>query len=250
MSCARFATLTSCAYFFGSTISSGTSPRSSNIGSRSGFSGLIALLALLPWTALLWPVAEEGLRLWREKSWTNSPGFFFACWAVVPVVFFSLSQSKLPGYILPAIPPLALVCAIALARTISEDGLRIRMVLMAFGATWLAICVAAVFSSPRGMGPHGLEYVNFGRLAMSPGLFGGLMALAVSAVLIVAALRARPATAILLCALLVAAAVEIASLKILPPLDPLYSARPHAEFMRNDQHPDRIFTYHLSRGWT
>jgi 4-amino-4-deoxy-L-arabinose transferase-like glycosyltransferase len=212
--------------------------------------GPIVLLALLPWTVLLWPVAQEGLHLWREKTWTSSPGFFFGCWAVWPVVFFSFSQSKLPGYILPAIPPLALVCGVALARTISENGFRIRLLLTAVGATWLVISVAAFFSSPRGMQLHGLEYVNFGRLAMSPGLFGGLIALAVAAVLIIAALRARPATAILLCAMLVAGAAEIANLKILPPLDPFYSARPHAEFMRNDQHPDRIFTYRVSRSWT
>jgi 4-amino-4-deoxy-L-arabinose transferase-like glycosyltransferase len=209
----------------------------------------IALLALLPWTVLLWPAAAEGLRLRREKSWSGSPGFFFACWAAWPIIFFSFSQSKLPGYVLPAIPPMALVCAIALARTMSENGLRIRVLLLAIGLTWLGICIAAVFAGPRGMQAHGLEYVSFGRLAMSPGLFGGMIAMPIAAILIVAAFRARPATAILLCAILVAAAVEIASLKILPSLDPALSARTHAEFMRNDQHPDRIFTYQLHRDW-
>lgn len=34
-----------------------------------------------------------------------------AWWALTPVVFFSLSRSKLPGYILPSIPPLALLLA-------------------------------------------------------------------------------------------------------------------------------------------
>ncbi len=209
----------------------------------------IVLLALLPWTVLLWPVLQEGLRLPREKSWAGSPGFFFACWAVWPIVFFSFSQSKLPGYILPAIPALALVSAVALARVISENGLRSRVLMMAIGGTWLVICLAAVLSSFRAKEPRGLEYVDFGRLVMAPGLFGGLIALAVAAVLVVAAFRARPATAILLCAVLAAAAVEIASLKILPALDPALSARPHAEFMRNDQHPDRIFTYQLRRDW-
>jgi hypothetical protein len=127
--------------------------------------------------------------------------------------------------------------------------LRIRVLLMAIGATWLVISVAAVISGSRSMQPQGSAYVGLGRLAMSPGLFGALTALAVAGVLLVAALRARPGTAILLCAVLVAVAVEIANLKILPPLDPALSARPHAEFMRNDQHPDRIFTYELRRDW-
>jgi 4-amino-4-deoxy-L-arabinose transferase-like glycosyltransferase len=209
----------------------------------------IALLALLPWTVLLWPAAQEGLRLRREKTWPRSPGFFFACWGVWPIVFFSFSQSKLPGYILPAMPPIALLCAIALARRISENGWRIRVLLMAVGATWLVIAITALVSASRGTQPHSLGYVDVGRLAMSPGVFGALLALAVAAVLIVAALRARPVTAILLCLVLVAVAVEIANLEILPSLDPALSARQHAEFMRNDQHPDRIFTYELRRDW-
>src|SRR6185437_6264864 len=77
----------------------------------------ITLLALLPWTVLLWPAASKGLDLLRAKSgnpkaWRCSPGLFFACWAVFPIIFFSFSQSKLPSYILPAIPAIALLCAI------------------------------------------------------------------------------------------------------------------------------------------
>ena len=209
----------------------------------------VVLLALVPWTVLLWPALREGLRLQREKSWAGSPGFFFACWAVWPVVFFSFSQSKLPGYILPAIPPLALVCAAALFRAFAEHESRTRWLSLAIDATWLVIGAAAFITSARAKAPQALGYVDFGRLAVAPGLFGGFIALAVAAILIVAAFRARPPATILLCAVLTAAAVEVASLKILPALDPALSARPHAEFMRNDQHPDRIFTYQLRRDW-
>jgi hypothetical protein len=34
---------------------------------------------------------------------------FLVIWALVPIVFFSFSESKLPGYILPAIPPLTIL---------------------------------------------------------------------------------------------------------------------------------------------
>jgi 4-amino-4-deoxy-L-arabinose transferase-like glycosyltransferase len=30
-------------------------------------------------------------------------------WALIPIVFFSFSKSKLPGYILPSIPPIAIL---------------------------------------------------------------------------------------------------------------------------------------------
>ena len=105
--------------------------------------GPILLLALLPWTVMLWPLVQDGLRLGREKSWTDSPGFFFACWAIVPVLFFSFSQSKLPGYILPSIPPLALLCAVRLARTIRGDSAHgsasIAVIGTAMGFTWIAL---------------------------------------------------------------------------------------------------------------
>jgi hypothetical protein len=43
----------------------------------------------------------------------NRPGDafpeFLVLWALIPIVFFSFSQSKLPGYILPSIPPIAIL---------------------------------------------------------------------------------------------------------------------------------------------
>jgi hypothetical protein len=44
--------------------------------------------------------------------------------------------------------------------------------------------------------------------------------------------------------------VLVTSLAILPRLDPFISARWHAQLLRNDRHPDRIFTYHLPRSWS
>ena len=71
--------------------------------------GPILLLALLPWTpAFAWVVVARGMRALREK--TLSPNATFVCsWMAFCLVFFSISRSKLPGYILPAIPPAALL---------------------------------------------------------------------------------------------------------------------------------------------
>jgi 4-amino-4-deoxy-L-arabinose transferase-like glycosyltransferase len=72
---------------------------------------IMALLAL-PWTAFL----AGGLASVRELSWhaEEAPSklrvLAFA-WLVVPVLFFSLSGSKLPGYVLPALPGAALLAA-------------------------------------------------------------------------------------------------------------------------------------------
>jgi 4-amino-4-deoxy-L-arabinose transferase-like glycosyltransferase len=84
---------------------------------------VVMLLALMPWTVLaaralidgiLTSVAEWRLRHARVgKCPPTRPGDafpeFLVIWAFIPVLFFSLSRSKLPGYILPAIPPITIL---------------------------------------------------------------------------------------------------------------------------------------------
>ncbi|MGC1373761.1 MAG: glycosyltransferase family 39 protein [Candidatus Sulfotelmatobacter sp.] len=52
----------------------------------------------------------------EEKSEAIEPRFgpFACCWLIVPIIFFSASASKLPGYILPAIPGAGLLVAVYL----------------------------------------------------------------------------------------------------------------------------------------
>lgn len=73
------------------------------------FYGPVLLVAFLPWSALLlWSSGQGAIRLWRTK-WAKESTWFLITWAGFCLVFFSISQSKLPGYILPALPPLALL---------------------------------------------------------------------------------------------------------------------------------------------
>jgi 4-amino-4-deoxy-L-arabinose transferase-like glycosyltransferase len=209
------------------------------------FFGPITLLAILPWTVLLWPVGQEGLRLWRDKSWADSPGFFFACWAVFPVLFFSFSQSKLPGYILPAVPALALLCAVALSRIVAlhADAQRasISRVAVALACTWLLLGITAAIWTHRLPPP---ERDAIGRSIS----IAAILAIGSGLGLLFFALRRR-AMLIGLSLLFVTLLVEVAGLGILPGLDPFISARWHARLLQNDRHADRVFTYHLSRSW-
>src|SRR5216683_3545930 len=69
----------------------------------------VLLVAFLPWIALfLWSVAEGTAKLWRARS-TSASTWLFLCWAGFCLLFFSVSQSKLPGYILPAFPAIGLL---------------------------------------------------------------------------------------------------------------------------------------------
>jgi 4-amino-4-deoxy-L-arabinose transferase-like glycosyltransferase len=75
----------------------------------------VFLLAVMPWTVALIVVVWERFRLiWVERrraflGTENSWALFLLIWMLVPVLFFSASQSKLPGYILPAVPAGALL---------------------------------------------------------------------------------------------------------------------------------------------
>jgi 4-amino-4-deoxy-L-arabinose transferase-like glycosyltransferase len=205
------------------------------------FLGAMTLLALLPWTVLMIPAAQEGLQLWREKSWRESPGFFVACWAVFPIVFFTFSESKLPGYILPAIPPLAFLLAVTCKRFANPHSASYSWITTALALTWAATGFSPRFLNHR-LPPGAQDAVGQTILLCA--------ALAVASALIIKALRLLDRRgALLLSALLVAVLVEIAGARILPELDPYISARPHAQLLLNDRRPERIFTYRLNRSW-
>ncbi len=60
---------------------------------------------LLPWTPLLATLRWESVVGGPRRR-------FLACWALGPLVFFSLAVNKLPAYVLPALPPLAILVAL------------------------------------------------------------------------------------------------------------------------------------------
>ncbi len=71
----------------------------------------IILLAFLPWTgALIWTLTV-GVRRLSQTRRLSAFTCFLLCWAGFCVVFFTISRSKLPGYILPAVPAIGLLLA-------------------------------------------------------------------------------------------------------------------------------------------
>ncbi len=204
----------------------------------------IVLLAVLPWTILLWPAAQEGRRLWREKSWHDSPGLFFACWAIFPILFFSFSQSKLPGYILPSVPPLVLLSAVALARlsaTPGTGGDPFKFASAGLSFTWLVLGTGAL------VWMHRLPVYEHDALRNS--LSAAAIVALVGSVAIGFWAFCRNRGFLTVSLIVVALLVGIAGVAILPRLDPFVSARWHAQLLQNDRHPDRVFTYRLPRSW-
>lgn len=83
----------------------------------------ILLIALMPWTVLSFRALVDALQVsiaeWKVRHKPQhylghlraGDAFpeFLVLWALFPIFFFSLSGSKLPGYILPSIPPLTIL---------------------------------------------------------------------------------------------------------------------------------------------
>ncbi len=96
----------------------------------------VILLSLMPWTLIsitaLASAVRESFAEWRaRRAKHHYMGFqragdafpeFLVLWAVLPILFFSFSDSKLPGYILPSVPPLTILTGDYLNRT-RERGL-------------------------------------------------------------------------------------------------------------------------------
>ncbi len=78
----------------------------------------VTLGLFFPWSAWLLIVLPRPIaavfRRWRE--WDPAI-LFLLVWVLVPLVFFSMSNSKLPGYALPVLPPLALLLGVAFSKT-------------------------------------------------------------------------------------------------------------------------------------
>jgi 4-amino-4-deoxy-L-arabinose transferase-like glycosyltransferase len=97
---------------------------------------VVLLVGLMPWTviairALLdsievsiaeWKVRHNPRRYLGHTRAGDAFPEFLVLWALFPMVFFSFSGSKLPGYILPSIPPLTILTADYLNR-IRREGL-------------------------------------------------------------------------------------------------------------------------------
>lgn len=75
---------------------------------------VVVAAGFFPWSMLL-PLAIADM--WRKKN--QDPSRFLTLWAVLPFIFFSLSKSQLPQYILPIFPSLALVSGRVLAERLA-----------------------------------------------------------------------------------------------------------------------------------
>ncbi len=127
----------------------------------------VLVIGLMPWTVIAiralvdsidvsiaeWKVRHNPQRYLGHSRAGDAFPEFLVLWTLFPIVFFSFSGSKLPGYILPSIPPIAILAADYLNR-IRRCGLP-RWLLWSHAA----ICAILVFV--LAIAPQHMKYETF-----------------------------------------------------------------------------------------
>ncbi|WP_283149323.1 glycosyltransferase family 39 protein [Silvimonas soli] len=105
----------------------------------------ILIAGMIPWTSFLPQALKTGWQ--KETSQRFQTNRFLLIWAVFIFAFFSKSDSKLPSYILPIFPALAMLAAQVLDR-VSAKALRWHL-------GWLVIAGIALIIGAQIFGMHG-----------------------------------------------------------------------------------------------
>jgi len=79
------------------------------------------IAAIVKWVADVFQHRDSEKESTELAPSTRQLCCFALAWLVVPLLFFSFSGSKLPGYIMPAVPPAIVIAGILLARLITKN---------------------------------------------------------------------------------------------------------------------------------
>lgn len=206
----------------------------------------VIFLALIPWTIFAVQAGIESLRIWRHEGKAAVIGeealnMFLLVWLVTPVLFFSISKSKLPGYIMPAVPAGTLLVAEYIRRHIIED----------LRPSWLVIVLHSLVAAAPMVPALMIQYILVQhRLLAGPALWISCLATFVIAIVMVFTLRSPLGLRMLRLVtlvpviLVVAAVLRIGGRK----LDESLSARPlSSEINRVEQGLLQAAVFHVPR---
>lgn len=201
----------------------------------------VLLLAVFPFVFFLPATIKDAIASWGPAG-TRPTTLFFACWALFTVIFFSLSKSKLPGYILPAVPAMMLLVARSLNRLLDEGKKSSRWMFLITGMVFVLIGLALERTSGRIPAMQCVSPICGITRIWLVAVIGGLVIAILGGI---GALRFSFLAMVLTPLLLV---VEID--RFLPNLDPGVSARVPASDVKNvwpEFSPQQAATWQLDR---
>ena len=214
---------------------------------------VVLILGLMPWTAIAFRALVDAIQIsiaeWKVRH--NPQRYlghtragdafpeFLVLWALFPIVFFSFSGSKLPGYILPSIPPLAILTGDYLFR-IRRAGMQSWLLYLHAGLTGLVTFVLLLCP----------QYMVYQRIVPAAKTFAWTAVLGVLAALLIVFVVRRYGVRHVRTATLIPLAGLLFFLLGLngPLLDLNYSARPLArEIQKAAPDVQVVAVYHVRR---
>jgi 4-amino-4-deoxy-L-arabinose transferase-like glycosyltransferase len=212
----------------------------------------VFLLAMMPWSiVLVLAIAERARLIWSEgKQAFSSPEdswqLFLHIWMLVPILFFSGSQSKLPGYILPAVPAGALLVGeyLAARRDEARPGEEKKLSPL-FAAAHGVLCGLLIFAAVSAASIAINHHLLWGTGTYVAAAIAAVFGIGIAAVMLSRAglrLLSRVTT------FAVVISVFLIIWRAAPVIDATQSARPIAESIQAfSREPVPIALYHINR---
>jgi 4-amino-4-deoxy-L-arabinose transferase-like glycosyltransferase len=200
----------------------------------------ILLIALFPWVGMSISAVSYVFRKklgMRPDIWS----IYLLTWIFLPLAFFSISKSKLPGYILPAILPFALLTAISLSKALSTPKVPLP-------SGYAVLALTPVLTAATASATIYLEHASF--LPSKFPLVLAIIALATGNACLVFAFTGRKVLLLASGVICLVMLVEATAISALPSVDIFVSPRRVAQIVH--EHPQStgtIVTFRLKRGW-
>lgn len=217
-------------------------PAASRPGPWYYFIGIV-LAGMIPWTGFLWPAVRDAVRDGWARREEHTDTWFLVSWVAFVFLFFSISKSKLPPYILPIFPALAVLVGAWLAKAAGAgDGvarLRAGFRVYSFVNGVLAVALCVVVSRPA--------LVKMGAaqaLALQPPTFAMAVVLLLGGILAPWLARTRGVRAAL-AAVVVTTGLFLAALQLAAPNIPKPGTKDLALLVKAVAQPgDHVVHYH------
>ncbi len=111
----------------------------------------VLLAGLFPWSPLLF-------LLFSKPIYDDRRARFLAAWFAWGLIFFSLSRNKLPGYLLPLLPPLALLLGLAIQKAQARAAKVVALLVASAALLWFVPAIQDVL--PQAL-RHGFSRAQF-----------------------------------------------------------------------------------------
>ena len=133
------------------------------------------LVGFFPWSIFAIPTVLDLIRRWRGREPGQNGAKFLTCWILVYLGFFSIAATKLPNYVLPAYPALALATACFVDRWLGQPARVSRWwPRLSFGTLLAVGAAAAIVPTIVFNGSHTSQAI-VERLGIAPELTDDLM---------------------------------------------------------------------------